>query len=223
MQTWIVIPAFNEEKTLATVLKGLKEAGYENTIVVDDGSKDKTFEIAKKHAKVAVSHHLNRGLGGALGTGIEGALRMDADYIITFDADGQHATDDIKKLLKILQSGEADAVVGSRLLNPEGMPFSRRMLNRLGNLATFFLFGVWTTDSQSGLRGLNRKAAKKIQIKTNRMEVSSEIIKEIGRNKLRFAEVPIKAIYTDYSLSKGQSLFVGLKTFAKLILHKLSR
>lgn len=220
---WIVIPAYNEGTALKEVLVLLKEHGYHNTLVVDDGSKDKTFEIAKQHAKVAISHRLNRGLGGALGTGIIAALRMGAEYIVTFDADGQHDVNDLPKVLAPLKSGEAEVVIGSRLLQPEGMPWFRRIQNRVGNVITLILFGVWTTDSQSGLRGFSRSAAEQIQIKTNRMEVSSEIIHEIGRKKLRFTEVPIKAIYTDYSLSKGQSLFVGIKTLAKLLLHRLTK
>ncbi|MBU0981389.1 glycosyltransferase family 2 protein [Patescibacteria group bacterium] len=220
--TWIVIPAYNEEKTLAKVLRDLREAGYENTLVVDDGSIDETLKIAEEHAAATVSHKLNRGLGGALGTGIEGAVRLGAEYIVTFDGDGQHSTDDLQKVLAPLRRRETDVVIGSRLLNPDGMPWYRRAQNWVANMLTFVLFGVWTTDSQSGLRAFNRKAAQAITIRTNRMEVSSEIIREIGYHGLRFKEVPIQAIYTDYSLSKGQNIFVGLKTLAKLIMHRIA-
>lgn len=219
--TWIVIPAYNEAKTLPKVLKQLKEADYHNVLVVDDGSHDKTYEIAKEGAKAVVRHKLNRGLGGALGTGIKGAVRMGADYIVTFDADGQHSVKDLPKMLAPLFNDDADAVIGSRLLNPEGMPWYRRLQNRMANIFTYLLFGVWTTDSQSGLRAFNRKAAELMNIRTNRMEVSSEIIREIGFHGLRFKEVPIKAIYTDYSLSKGQNIFVGMRTLAKLVMHRL--
>ena len=87
---WIVMPAFNEEKSIGTVIKNLKKGGYHNIFVVDDGSKDRTYAIAKKQGATVVRHPINRGLGGALGTGIQCALLMVADYIITFDADGQH-------------------------------------------------------------------------------------------------------------------------------------
>lgn len=217
----IIIPAYNEEKSLGKVISDLKKHGYPKIIVVDDGSKDRTYEIAKK-AKVDVYRHfLNRGLGGALGTGIEAAIRKKAEYMVTFDADGQHDPKDIARVVKPLASGNADAVVGSRLINPEGMPLIRRIGNLGLNVITWALFGVWTTDSQSGLRAFTLKAAKRLQIKTNRMEVSSEIIKEIGRNRLKFAEVPIKAIYTDYSLEKGQSAWNGIRILLKLILKKM--
>ena len=110
--TWIVIPAYNEGNTLPRVLESLKKNGYENTLVVDDGSRDDTFEVAKKYARVAVRHSLNRGLGGALGTGVQGALRMGAEYVITFDADGQHDPKDILKVLSPLRRRESDVVIG---------------------------------------------------------------------------------------------------------------
>jgi glycosyltransferase involved in cell wall biosynthesis len=217
----IVIPAYNEEQTIGGVLEGLKKGGYKNVIVIDDGSKDNTYKIAKKHDVIVLRHSLNRGLGGALGTGLAAALKSGSDIAVTFDADGQHAVADLEKVIKPLAEGKADVVIGSRLINPKGMPWFRRLFNRIGNMVTFVLFGVKVSDSQSGLRGFSKKALKKIEIKTNRMEVSSEIIHEIGRNKLKLQEVAIKAIYTDYSLSKGQSLFVGIKTFAKLLMHRL--
>ncbi len=217
----IVIPAYNEAKAIGKVLDALKEAHYENVIVVDDGSKDDTPEIVKQAGVRVVRHGLNRGLGGALGTGLQAAIHMGYEAIITFDADGQHDVADIERVATPLLAGKADVVIGSRLKSRKGMPWYRVWMNWGGNVATYALFGVWCSDTQSGLRGFSLEAARKIQIRTNRMEVSSEIIREIGRRELKMKEVPIKAIYTDYSLSKGQSLFTGIKTFFKLILHRL--
>ena len=101
------------------------------------------------------------------------------------------------------------------------MPFLRVLFNTVGNLLTFILFGRWVTDSQSGLRGLSEKAARTLELRTNGMEVSSEFIKISKDKRWRFAEVPIKAIYTDYSLSKGQNFLVGVKTAMRLILRRL--
>jgi UDP-N-acetylglucosamine---dolichyl-phosphate N-acetylglucosaminyltransferase len=223
MRTFIVIPAYNEAASIGRVLKGLKKAGYSDIIVVDDGSKDRTYEIAQKEGVNVYRHIVNRGLGGALGTGIKAAIAHGADIIVTFDADGQHDVADLKKLVKPIFGRNADAVIGSRLINPKGMPLVRRIGNWGFNFITYILFGVWTTDSQSGLRAFSRKAAQKINIKSNRMEVSSEIISEIGRNRLRFTEVPIKAIYTDYSLAHGQSNLNAIRILGKLVLRKLMR
>ncbi|KKT75192.1 MAG: Glycosyl transferase family 2 [Candidatus Peregrinibacteria bacterium GW2011_GWA2_44_7] len=221
MKIIAVIPAYNEEKTLGGVLESLKKGGYHNLLVVNDGSRDGTQEVAERHGVIVLRHVMNRGLGGALGTGLQAAKELKVDIAVTFDADGQHAVEDIRKVLEPIQKGEADVVIGSRLMNPEGMPWFRQLFNYVGNFMTFALFGLWVSDSQSGLRGFSKKALGKIQIRTNHMEVSSEIIREIRVNELRLREVPIRAIYTDYSLSKGQSLFVGVKTLFKLIMHRL--
>ncbi len=222
MRLSIVIPAYNEEKVIGGVLKQLREH-YHDIIVVDDASTDRTAHIARAAGVRVVSHILNRGLGGSLGTGIQKALNDGADIIVTFDADGQHHVDDIGPLVAPIQMGRADAVIGSRMLQKKGMPFIRRVYNNIGNIITFVLFGIHVSDSQSGLRAFNRHAAGLMKLRSNRMEVSSEIVREIKVHKLRYEEVPIRAIYTDYSLSKGQGLFVGIKTLIKLIVLKIIR
>ena len=170
---------------------------------------------------VLLRHGINRGLGGALGTGLAYARQHVADYVITFDADGQHAPEDIEGVLAPLVAGKAEAVIGSRLLAPKGMPWYRVVGNWGLNVFTFLIFGMWTTDSQSGLRGFSRSAMEQIEIRMDRMEVSSEFIKEIRRCRLRFAEVPIRAIYSDYSLAKGQRSVNGFNILLRLVLHRL--
>jgi glycosyltransferase involved in cell wall biosynthesis len=219
----IVIPAYNEEQTISEVIRGLKRHGFATLIVVDDGSGDRTGELAGQEGVILLRHILNRGLGGALGTGIAAALRLGAEVIVTFDADGQHDPDDIARLLDPIVTGEADVVIGSRMLEPIGMPYPRRLANWTANIVTYLLFRAWTTDSQSGLRAFSSQAAARIQIMTSGMEVSSEIIAETVKNRLKQKEVPVQAIYTDYSLSKGQSFKVGVQTLRKLILAKARR
>ena len=219
----IVIPAYNEERTILGVIRGLKQHGFERLIVVDDGSTDRTSELACQEGVILLRHVLNRGLGGALGTGISAALRLGAERIVTFDADGQHDPDDIPRMLEPIEKGEADVVIGSRMLDPIGMPYSRRLANWIANVATLFLFRGWTTDSQSGLRAFSGQAATRMRIMTSGMEVSSEIIAETVKNSLKCKEVRVKAIYTDYSLSKGQNFKLGVQTLIKLILAKLRR
>jgi len=151
------------------------------------------------------------------------ALSLGAEVIVTFDADGQHDPDDIVRLIEPIATGEADVVIGSRMLKPSGMPYPRRLANWTANLVTYLLFKGWTTDSHSGLRAFSSRAAAQIQIMTNGMEVSSEIIAETVKNRLNRTEVPVQAIYTEYSLSKGQSVKVGLRTLVKLLLAKVQR
>jgi len=227
----VVIPAYNEEKTVGEVVRAAVKIA-DQVLVVDDGSSDRTAVVARNAGAVVVRHAVNRGLGGALGTGLTGALKLGADLIVTMDADGQHAGADAARVFERLEAGGVDFVIGSRMLSnvkgqtsnvPNGhMPLVRRLANAAGNLVTRLLFGIWVSDSQSGLRGLTADAARRLELKTNGMEVSSEFIKEIHEKKLRLAEIPITAIYTDYSLSKGQSFFNGLKTLAKLVVRKIT-
>jgi len=217
----IVIPAYNEEKTIGDVIRGAIGVS-DRVLVVDDGSRDRTREIAESAGALVIRHSVNRGLGGALGTGIAGALKLGADAIVTMDADGQHRTIDAEKVFDHLSGSKVDFVIGSRMLEArKGMPTHRKLANTIGNLLTWALFGLWVTDSQSGLRGMTRYAAELIELKTNRMEVSSEFVKEIKDKKISFAEIPIEVIYTKYSLSKGQGFMTGLQTAGKLILGKL--
>jgi glycosyltransferase involved in cell wall biosynthesis len=222
MKLAIVIPAYNEATTIRDVVRQIRAVdlpGIEKEIiVVDDGSSDQTAERARSGGALVMRHLVNRGLGGALGTAIEAALRRDADIIVTMDADGQHSSQDIVNLIAPLLNHRADVVIGSRMFDAGGMPWTRRMANRAANFVTLVLFRIRTTDSQSGLRAFSRRAAARIRITTNNYEVSSEICSEIKRRQLRLAEIPIRAIYTEYSLSKGQGLRVGFHTLFRLFL-----
>jgi len=223
MNLVVIIPAYNEEERIGQVIRGVKKYTG-NIIVIDDGSKDKTSQIALENgAKKVYRHLINRGLGGAFGTGLKAAILEKADIFVTLDADGQHNPDEIPQLLKPIVEGKADIVIGSRFLKSQPIPLFRRVGNYFFNLITFFFFGIWSTDSQSGMRAFNKKVAENLETLTTGMEVSSEIIKEIKFNRFKLKEVPIKVIYTPYSLSKGQGLIPGIKTLIKLIILKLTK
>lgn len=224
MKIIVVLPAFNEAKVIGQVLTKLKKTllglPYKSQIVViDDGSWDKTSAVAKKNGAVVLRHVLNRGLGGALGTGLTFAKNNKADILVTIDSDGQHDPEDIKKAILPIVENRADVVIGSRLLGQKGMPIDRILISKISNLVTFFLFGIFSSDSQSGFRVFNKKAIKNIFIKTEGMEVSSEFFGEIKKNKLQLVEVPIKVIYSKYSRVKGQTNLNGFKVLLKLIMR----
>jgi len=224
MKLVIVIPAYNEEKIIGQVLDSLPQKitriSKIETVVVNDGSEDNTeFEIRKRKTTI-LSHHLNRGLGGALGTGMEYAKVVNADIVVTLDADGQHDPKDINRVIEPIIKKKADFVIGSRLRG-QGMPIDRKIVNWIGNLVTFLLFGVLTSDSQSGFRALSKKALFKIKLQMNKMEVSSEFLREAKRHHLKIVEVPIKVFYTEYSKAKGQKNVNAINIFTKLLLHRL--
>lgn len=220
MKAVVVIPAFNESPVITNVLKSIpkKISGTSIlSVVVNDGSTDQTVKVVAQTRTNLLSHVLNRGVGAATKTGIDYALTQKADIIVTFDADGQHKASDIAKVIAPILAKKADLVIGSRLLKVQKMPADRFLLNWLANLVTFFLFGVFSTDSQSGLRAFSAKAAGLINFKGERMDFSSEILLEAKKHNLRVIEVPIAAIYSDYSRAKGQKNTNALPTLARLL------
>lgn len=220
---YVLIPAFNEAGKIAEVLAGLREHGFSRIIVVDDGSRDSTAAVARAAGAVVLGHVINCGVGAATATGLAYLARIGARAAATFDADGQHDPRDLAAVFAPVYEAGADVVIGSRMLNPAGMPFVRRIAQRMATISTFILFGQWSTDSQSGLKAFSRRAIESMRITTNRYEVCSEIIAEVRRQKLVLCEVPVQAIYTSYSLSKGQGFAVGLKTLARLIIDRVLR
>ena len=211
---YLVVPAFNEEKTVSQIIEGIAEKGYK-VILVNDGSKDKTLEFAIESKRkypnqiFVVSHVINRGLGAALKTGMVLALEKGAKYIVTFDADGQHEIEDIPKVCKPLVDGEADVVIGARPF--EDMPLSKSFANYIMNALTLIFYGRKVKDSQSGLRAFTAHAADVINIVSRGYGVSSEFIKEISDKNLRLEEVTITTIYTPETQNKGTDAIVGLR------------
>ena len=222
MKAAIVIPAFNEAAVISTVLKSIpkKISGFKRTliIVVNDGSTDSTAKEVAKTSAILLNHTLNRGVGAATKTGLTYAIGQNADVVITFDADGQHQGSDIAKVIAPIRAKKGDLVIGSRLLKFQKMPLDRFFINWLANLTTFFLFGVFSTDSQSGLRAFSKKAATLINFKGERMDFSSEILLEAKKHNLKRVEVPTAAIYTKYSRAKGQKNINALPTLLRLII-----
>jgi glycosyltransferase involved in cell wall biosynthesis len=224
MKTYLVIAAYNEEKSIANVIKSLKNEGYHNIVVVDDGSKDKTYEVCKKENVHAIRHVINRGQGAALKTGIDYAVLSGADIIVTFDADGQHKAEEIKRLTVPIEKGDVEVVLGSRFLdNKTKVPFLKKLTLKGGILFTRLFSGIKLTDTHNGFRAFSKKAAQQIKITQDRFEHASEIIDEIAHKKIRFKEVPVTIVYSEYSKAKGQSILNSIKIVSRLLLSKLMR
>ncbi len=221
MKTFIVIPAYNESGKICSVIKSLKKEGYNSIVVVDDGSKDNTYDIARKAGATVLRHVINRGQGAALKTGIEFALSKGADYIVTFDADGQHNPKEIKRLIEPLKKGY-DIAVGSRFLNKNSnTPLVRRLFLKAGALSFRLFYHVKLSDSHNGFRAMTRKAAEKIRIRADDMSHASQIVEEIYNNRLKYKEVPVSIRYTAYSKQKGQRTINAFRILTRMIVDKL--
>ena len=208
-ETWVVISAYNEKEALPQVLNELSQFPY-HVLVVDDGSIDGTMELARKYPAVWLRHICNLGQGAALETGFEFIRQKTrADFIVTFDADGQHSAGDISRLIAALIDRNVDAVLGSRFLEGGKVKNLTKEKECMLKLAIFFTrltTGLALTDTHNGLRAFTRAALMKIHLTQNGMAHASEILAQIKKQKLTYCEVPVTITYTPYSMKKGQRL-----------------
>ncbi len=215
----ILIPAYNEAPVIGDVVRALPATlggiGRIDRIVVDDGSRDGTAAEARNAGATVLRHPVNRGVGVATATGLAAARQLDTDLVVTMDADGQHDPADLPRLLAPLIAGQADLVVGTRLLEPAGMPAIRRIGNQLMNAILHVGWGIETTDSQSGYRAYSRSAVQRLHLTTGGFEICTEILYAAKQAGLTLAEVPVKTIYTDYSKAKGQNPITAVVTFLR--------
>jgi glycosyltransferase involved in cell wall biosynthesis len=220
---WAVIPAYNEARVIGGVVAGVRQAGY-SVVLVDDGSSDDTVAVAAQAGAVALQHPINLGQGAALQTGIEFALSRGADFIVTFDADGQHRVADIANLIETLRRTRADFVLGSRFLGETvNLPSSRRVLLRAATRFTRVTTGLRVTDAHNGLRAMTRRGASAIRLRQNRMAHASEILHQIAASGLKYVEAPVTIEYSRYSLEKGQKLSGALSILIDLFARRLHR
>ena len=207
---WIVIPVYNEGAVIGGVVEQTRKT-FPNIVCVDDGSRDESAEQALAAGAYLVRHPVNLGQGAALQTGISYALSQGAQYMVTFDADGQHRVEDALEMVRVAKSGEADVVLGSRFLTgTEQVPRIKRVVLRTVVKLSRTSRKLQLTDAHNGLRVLNREAAGKLRITMNGMAHASEIVAFLASSGLRVKEVPVTVLYTEYSKSKGQSLINGI-------------
>lgn len=224
----IVIPAYNEAGSIKDVIAETKHEFrnskiYDTTIlVVNDSSTDKTSNVAKSAGATVINHILNMGAGGATATGLSYAQQYGYTIAATMDADGQHSPRDVKQCIDALIEKEADLLIGSRLINSDGMSKIKILGNKGLSIFTYLLFGIRSTDSQSGLRVFSRNALEKLRWKTSGYEFCSEMLWRANQLNLTIEEHPIEAIYTDYSKSKGQSNWNAINIIRSLVKRRLS-
>ena len=217
---WVVIPLYNEAPVIGGVIEELKRE-FANVVCVDDGSTDGSGAVAKAAGARLITHPINLGQGAALQTGISYAReRAGTEYIVTFDADGQHRIEDALGMLAVARSKKLGVVFGSRFLDNRTNPgWAKKVVLKTAVWVTNQTTGMKLTDAHNGLRVLSVDAARGINLQQDRMAHATEIVVQIGRTKLPWEEFPVAVIYTDYSKAKGQSLLNSVNILFDLIVN----
>ncbi len=228
-----VVPAFQAESSVEKVVRGLYPY-CDRVIVVNDGSFDRTAEVARSAGAEVVSHDTNQGLGRALRTGFAAALDGPGDVIVTLDSDGQHSPEDVELVIERLIDDHCEIVIGSRLTDrSQWHRFPR--LRLVGNLVLTWMTNVAagrraTTDSQSGYRAFLRRVLEETELTSDRMAISSEIVVAAVEKGFRIAEVPIAATYGEeisyqrfFSDPSSIGWMLAVRTWRRLTTRERSR
>lgn len=215
---WLVVPLYNEGPVIGDVVRHARRT-FPHVVCIDDGSKDDSAAQAQAAGAHVVRHPVNLGQGAALQTGFEYALaRPGMQWVVTFDADGQHQVDDVVEMLRKARAEGLDVVFGSRFLDDRTEAGAlKRLVLRAAVAYTNLTTKTRLTDAHNGLRAINRSTVERVNITQNRMAHASELVAQIGDLKVRYGESPVHILYTDYSKAKGQSLWNAVNILVELI------
>ncbi len=218
MKTCLLLPAYNVSRTVKQIIReAILFVG--DIIVVDDGSRDKTAEIALASGAVVLKHTHNCGKGMALRTGFDYAIRAGYQLIFTMDSDGQHNPSDLPRFLDHFRLADSDILIGGRFEDRAAMPLHRQLNNRLISTVGSALCGQHVPDFQSGYRLIKAEVLKAVLLKTERYETESELLIKAGRLGFRIESIPIRAVYGD-EISNIKT-FREMRLFTKLLVNSL--
>lgn len=223
----VVIPAYNEAEVIASVIQQalsvFSKSSYSvDIVVINDGSRDATASEAAKGGALVIDHILNSGAGSATATGLSYATQSGYAAAATMDADGQHNPKDVIKGFDEIFQSKQDLLIGSRLIDSQGMSKIKVLGNWGLSFITRILFGINVTDSQSGLRVFGPRALEKLRWTTSGYEFCSEMLWRANQLDLTVGEFPIQAIYTDYSKQKGQSNWNAVNIIKSLVKRRFA-
>ena len=218
--TWVVIPLFNEATVISHVVGELLPH-FPHIVCVDDGSSDGSAVIAEAAGARVLRHPHNMGQGAALQTGLSYArTQLGCRYIVTFDADGQHRVADAVDMLARARRDNLGIVLGSRFLDDRTDPgVAKKVVLKVAAAVTNLATGMTLTDAHNGLRVLRIDAAHAVNLQQDRMAHASEIVAQLGRSGISWAEHPVHIRYTDYSRAKGQSLLNSINILVDLVIR----
>jgi glycosyltransferase involved in cell wall biosynthesis len=190
-----VIPSYNVSSSIGNIVREIRRQGIE-VIVIDDGSSDLTSDEARRSGALVLRNKANMGKGASLRRGFARALSEGYDTIITLDGDGQHLPADITGFLKAQGAyPHAGMIIGNRMDCPSGMPFARRITNKIMSGLISFICNQDIPDTQNGFRLINGELLKKLDLRSDRFEVESEMIIKCGREGGRIISIPVSSVY----------------------------
>lgn len=216
----ILIPAYNAQKTIGSVLERVSSFGFD-TLVVNDGSTDKTSEVVRSYGVSLLEHPKNLGKGASLRTGFQYILEKNYELVITMDADGQHDPSDIPLLLQAFNRVEPDLIIGSRAAGFGEMPFLRRFWNRLGVRAVSRLCHADITDSQSGFRLIRTEILRRISFTTVGFDTEMELLIKACKKGFRVLSIPVHFEKINDTLSSHFKPVKDTWSVCKLFLRSL--
>lgn len=214
--TWLIVPCYNEGQVIQEVLASARET-FPNIVAVNDGSRDNSAAQIRAAGAHLVDHPVNLGQGAAIQTGVEYArAQPGAQYFVTFDADGQHQVKDVVRMVERLRTEPVDIIVGTRFAGQDNsqVPWIKRLVLKTVVMLSPRTKRLGLSDAHNGLRAFNRKVAEEMNIRMNGMSHASEIVTMIDKQGWRVDEEPVDILYTEYSMSKGQSLINGVNILA---------
>lgn len=214
-KTWAVIPAYNEEKNIRNIVAGARKY-VDHVVVVDDGSRDGTKKSAENSGAIVLSHAINLGKGATLRTGCDFAVGKGAKSIVVIDADTQHDPGDIPRFIEKL--GKYDIVFSYRKRSGQ-MPFILRFGNWFISKSIAIMYGISLNDTQSGYRAFSRETYKKIRWNSSDYSMETEMISNVGKQKLKYVQIPIGTIYSDRY--KGTTILDGMKIVLNMLWWKI--
>ena len=226
-QIAIVIPVYNEGAVVKDVIEDLKLKRPNDMIIcVNDGSDDDSLEVLESiNGIYVVPHDVNLGQGAALQTGIAMARKLKAKYVVTFDSDGQHSPEDIEKFYQLMKEKDLDIVMGSRFLQGSSSNVSaiKKYFLKLSTIFTYIMSGIKLTDSHNGLRIIDIEKNPEFELRSNGMSHASEVIDLVKLLDMKYAEKECTIVYTDYSKTKGQSMWNSVHIVIEIFIQRLTK
>ena len=218
MHVCLLLPAYNEAKTIGQVVREASEF-VNDILVIDDGSVDKTAQIAEETGGKVIKHSTNLGKGMALRTGFDYVSQKGYDLIATMDSDGQHQPSDLPRFIDYFKNNKPDIIIGARIHDRIKMPRHRRFNNWLVSSIGSALCGQEVKDFQSGFRLIRTEVLRSVELHTERYETESELLIKAGRIGFKIQSIPINTIY-NAEVSNIKPLR-EMRLFTKLLINSL--